>query len=88
MNADDVLFVYNRLQPVDLTGWTFCVITGAEPGRDRDCWPFEPGEIVVLDPSGREPFGEGRKPSKWFVTTEAFPTLADALACRARVLTP
>lgn len=37
-------------------------------------WPFEQGEIVVLYGSAfdREPFGEGRKPSKWDVGCEWF----------------
>lgn len=39
-------------------------------------WPFEQGEIVLLDASGREPFGAGRKPSKWDVEAATCPTLA------------
>jgi hypothetical protein len=86
MSPEEVLFVLNELKPVTLDSWTFCVITGREEGAKPSYWPFERGEILVLEPNGREPFGEGRKPAKWFVTTEEFDTLAEALACRAQML--
>lgn len=42
-------------------------------------WPFERGEIVFLGSSGREPFGEGRKPSKWDIEVISVSTLEEAL---------
>lgn len=45
---------------------------------------FDLGEVLLLDDStGREVDGPGRKPSKWFVTTEEFDTL-DAAIERSR----
>lgn len=41
-------------------------------------WPFEQGEILFLRLSGREPFGEERKPDKWDVETTQCRTLAEA----------
>jgi hypothetical protein len=57
----------------------WCVITGgyAETSDGRGnrvelaevkYWPFEQGEMLLLGASGREAFGEGRKPGKWSVT--------------------
>lgn len=87
MNAEEVLTVLNDLEPVDMTGWVFCVIADAPDGRDGGYWPFEKGEIVVLDGDyGREPLGQGRKPAKWDVAEVNFTTLAEAMACRERVL--
>ena len=83
--ASDVLAVLNGLAPVDLSGLEFCVITATH--RDGGTyWPFERGEILVVDRDGREPFGEGRKPAKWDVDAEYVPTLAEARAIRERVL--
>lgn len=86
MNAEEVLAVLNGLEPPDTTDWVFCVITDAPDDRRGGYWPFERGEIVVLDGGGREPFGEGRKPAKWDVGEAEFTTLAEALACREQVL--
>lgn len=79
--------------PVDLDHLEFCVITGpgempTRSGGSRDSyWPFERGEILLVDKfTGREPFGEGRKPSKWSVETEYVATLAEAQSIRERVL--
>lgn len=41
-------------------------------------WPFEQGEIVLLTASGREPFGDGRKPSKWDVEATTCSTINEA----------
>lgn len=86
MNSDEILRVLNDLEPVDMTGWTFCVISDAPDNRDRGFWPFEKGEILVLNAAGREPFAEGRKPAKWDVAVEEFAALAEAEACREQVL--
>jgi len=86
MTADEVLLVLNGLEPVDMSGWVFCVITDAPEDRAGGYWPFERGEVVVLAEDGREPFGEGRKPAKWDVGEAEFATLAEAVACRVRVL--
>ena len=100
MTVEDVLTVLNDLEPVDMAAWTFAVITDASsdvPGTGRMAgrtvdlgeprfWPFQKGEIIVLDGGGREPFGEGRKPAKWDVHDEQFTTLAEAKACREQVL--
>lgn len=95
--ADDILRVLAGLEPVNLDALKFTVITDAgstavvngqlvNTGEPR-FWPFEKGEILVNDgEGGREPFGEGRKPSKWDVADESFDTLDEALACRSRVL--
>lgn len=47
---------------------------------------FELGEILILDGSGREVGGMGRKPSKWSVTTEEFDDIEAAVA-RSREVT-
>jgi hypothetical protein len=101
MDANEILRVLNDLEPVDTTGWVFCVISDASSlaigsghaaGKVIDMgephfWPFQKGEILVLDGEyGREPFGEGRKPAKWDVAEEYFTTLAEAEACREQVL--
>lgn len=46
---------------------------------------FAMGEILVLDESGREVAGHGRKPSKWSVDVETFDTIELAVA-RAKAL--
>src|SRR4051794_12023046 len=52
-------------------------------------WPFERGELLLLDRvSGREPFGEGRKPAKWDVVLEEFGDDVDAAIARAAALRP
>lgn len=40
---------------------------------------FHVGEILILDESGREFGYPGRKPSKWFIETEEFDDLDDAI---------
>lgn len=82
LNAKDVLFVLNDLEPVDLSKWTFCVLTDAPGGNFS---PFERGEILVLD-EHRTEVGRGRRPAKADVAEEDFATLAEALTCRDRVL--
>jgi hypothetical protein len=100
--AADVLYVLNGLEPPALGVLEFCVVTtGAkerwsnadqkflpcDPLSPEAFWPFERAEILVVDSrTGREPWGEGRKPTKWFVACEYFSTLAEAVACRERVL--
>jgi hypothetical protein len=98
VTADEVLIILNDLEPVDLSTLTIVVITAGarehfdvarqrmETVAEPNFWPFRQGEILVLADSGREPFGEGRKPAKWSVTCEEFETLAAALARRAEVL--
>lgn len=44
------------------------------------CEVFALGEILILDESGREVGGRGRKPAKWDVTVQECPTLEDAIA--------
>lgn len=38
------------------------------------------GELLILNESGREPFGHGRKPSKWNIDIELFDDLDAAIA--------
>ena len=40
---------------------------------------FHLGEILILDESGREVGGLGRKPSKWDVALQYFPTIEEAV---------
>lgn len=93
----EVLIVLNDLEPMDFDKLEFAVIT--EPAAQRfdvgtqefvnEPWwfPFDRAEVIVLHKdSGREPFGEGRKPGKWGVTCERFPTFAEAMQRRAEVL--
>ena len=47
---------------------------------------FDLGEILILDDTGREVSGKGRKPLKWFVTCEHFQQLEEAIK-RAREVT-
>lgn len=48
---------------------------------EPDFWPFEKGEILIAFGAGsREPFGKGRKSSKWNVDSEGFATYEEALA--------
>jgi len=76
--AEQILTVLNDGEPVDYGALEWCVITGGYAqdvdGRgnvvERDTvkyWPFEQGELLILNENGREPFGEGRKPGKWSV---------------------
>ena len=85
-DAGDVLAVLNGLEPVDLAVLEFCVITATQ--RDGGTyWPFERGEILAVDKfTGREPFGDGRKPAKWDVEAEYVATLQEARVIRERVL--
>jgi hypothetical protein len=99
VSPEEILTVLNGLEPVNTDDWVFCVITRGsrehynsrtgqiEPRDEESWWPFEKGEVVVLDDEyGREPFGEERKPSKWDLEVEHFDSLADAVACREAVL--
>ena len=49
---------------------------------------FTLGEILVLNESGREIAGHGRKPSKWSVTCEHFSDLNDAIKRAKEVSDP
>lgn len=40
---------------------------------------FHVGEILILDESGREYGYPGRKPTKWYIETESFDELTDAI---------
>lgn len=72
--AAQVLYVLNDREEVDLEALTFCVITAGSrygvrgnrlaDGEPASYYPFYPGELLILlDPWGREPFGQGRDPS-------------------------
>lgn len=77
--AEQILYVLNDCEPVDLEALEFCVITGGSrrdvygrklsDGAPADYRGFEYGELLILNEFGREPFGDHRKPSKWSVTT-------------------
>jgi hypothetical protein len=41
---------------------------------------FTKGEIVIVNDSGREEIGHGRKPNKWSVGTEEFDNIDEAVA--------
>ena len=88
--AEQILYVLNDCEPVDLEALEFCVITGGSrrdilgnrlpDGASADYRGFEYGELLILDGSGREPFGDHRNPSKWSVTTFYTNDYAAALA--------
>ncbi|ACU71896.1 hypothetical protein Caci_2987 [Catenulispora acidiphila DSM 44928] len=72
--AAQILYILNNCEDLDLEALTFCVITGGSrygvrgnklaDGEPANWYPFYPGELMVLlDPFGREPFGQGRDPS-------------------------
>lgn len=89
INADDVLFVLSGQYQTPVSSLEYCVVT--QPAQEfwdnttrrmtkgESWWPFTMGEILVIGPSGREPFNEERKPSKWSVTTEETTDLIHAL---------
>lgn len=84
VEASDILTALNGLVPVDLSRFEFCVVT-ATNREDGAWWPFNPGEVLVVDKlDGREPFGGERKPAKWDVEAEYVPTLAEARAISER----
>jgi hypothetical protein len=86
VNAHEILLTLNDLDEIDFSDLEFCVITGRY-GELRESWPFEIGEILVIDKDyGREKFGDGRKPSKWAVETEEFDSFAEAVKRRNEVL--
>lgn len=101
VRAAEVLFVLNELEEPDYWDLEFCVITGGyteTPGTGAAAgemvrlswehfWPFEKAEIIVVSKkTGGEPFGQGRKPSKWGVSARCFGSVAEAMECWARVL--
>lgn len=47
---------------------------------------FQEGEILIIDESGREIAGLGRKPSKWAVEYEVFDNLEDAIKKAHQIL--
>src|SRR5262245_17962773 len=67
--AEQILTTLNDGEPIDPAALEFRVITGYIASGQRDnYWPFQLGEVIVVDAeTGREPFGEGRKPGKWSV---------------------
>lgn len=78
--AEQILYVLNDCEPLDLEALKFCVITAGfrygvrgdrlADGEPASYYPFYPGELLVLlGPWGREPFGQGRDPSKSSVRT-------------------
>lgn len=48
--------------------------------QEPSFWPFAQGEILLTFGGGREPFGKGRKPSKWNVAEKEFATYDEAKA--------
>ncbi|SEN90720.1 hypothetical protein [Nonomuraea pusilla] len=83
LTAEQVLQIINGGEALELSTLELCVITGGYTKgfgsgpmageivnlSEETFWPFERGEILIVDrDSGREPFGEGRKPAKWGVT--------------------
>lgn len=88
--AEQILTVLNDGEPVDYGALEWCVITGGfatdySGGRvvETDAvkyWPFEQGELLILNDYGREPFGEARKPGKWSVTEFSTRDYEQALA--------
>jgi hypothetical protein len=100
VNADDVLYVLSNYERIGLDELEFAVITRGYTevvgqGRARgqivtltepSCSPFEFGEVLVIAKgSGREPFGEGRKPGKYDVEYETFDDLEAAWERRIEV---
>jgi hypothetical protein len=78
--AEQILYILNDREHIDLEALTFCVITAGsrygvrgnklQDGEPASYYPFYPGELLVLlDPWGREPFGQGRDPSNFSVGT-------------------
>ena len=47
---------------------------------------FELGEVLILDPDGREPHGRGRRPSKWDVELEFFDNVSAAIRKARKIL--
>ncbi|MFI7644159.1 hypothetical protein [Nonomuraea sp. NPDC049400] len=103
LTAEQVLQIINGGEPPNLQGFELCVITGgytkgfgAGPmaGQivelsEETFWPFERGEILIVDrDSGREPFGEGRKPAKWSVTAVYTDDWDEAWRLRRETLGP
>lgn len=83
LTADQVLHVLND-GPVALADLELCVIT--EIGDfTRGRGVFALGEVLVVNPDGREPFGEGRKPGKWDVEAHYTRDWAEAWALSATV---
>jgi len=76
--AEQILYVLNDCEPLDLEALEFCVITGGyrheingaklADGKPANYYPFERGELLVVDAGGWA-LPSGRKPSKWSVTT-------------------
>ena len=72
--AEQILYVLNDCEPVDLEALEFCVITGGSrhdilgnrlPDHAlADFRGFEFGELLILNASGRKPFGDHHMPSK------------------------
>lgn len=97
LTAEQVLLVLNDMEPVNLDGLEIVVIThGAsqrwntpaqkfEDVETPNFWPFEQGEILLLDQYGREPFGQGRKPGKWDVRDQTCDTFEAAQELSAAV---
>lgn len=84
--AYEVLLVLNGLEPIDTDTLEFAIITDTDIAATGPFTPFLPGEVLVLNRDGREPFGECRKPAKYPVTYETVATLAEAMELRRQVL--
>jgi hypothetical protein len=78
LKAEDILVVLNGMLPVDLDELEYCVIVG--PGA-RGWAGYQDGEVLVVNKqTGREPFGDGRKPAKWDVREHYLPDFTAAAA--------
>jgi len=98
ITAEQVLLVLNDMESFPLGRLEIVVVThGAsqrwntpaqrmEDVETPNFWPFEQGEIVLLDgATDREPFGQGRKPGKWDVHVETCETFDAAVELSAKV---
>lgn len=92
ITAEQALTILNDGEPVDLSALDIVVITHGASQRwdvakqrmvdvdEPNFWPFQKGEILLLAESGREPFGEQRKPGKWDVVETTCAGYDEAIA--------
>lgn len=84
LTAHEILETMYRPGCVDQVAQIVVITKGSRynvnggPGEIPSFWPFEPGEILFLASSGREIFGDMRKPGKWDVEAVPCATLAEA----------
>ncbi len=96
---EQILTVLNDGQPLDPASVEFCVLVGGRfeiPGqgpmagktvtlREEHWWPFQRGELLIVNGRGCELFGEGRRTVKWDVLTFETHDYAAAVALSALV---